>query len=206
MIRSLRAALLMTVALIVVIPAAAQAKAPRCEARTGKTLSTSPAFRVFSTSEKVKGDADAVTIRVYSCRLGSRSVKLLEKLNNTIDGGLTPKKALLNGEKYTTIIYAEETGVSAATDIFEYDLKTGKQVSAIARDGYDPIEVVMTSAGGIAVIDFDKEIVAYDKNGAKAYGTGASALAVGASTIYWTAEGRASSIYLQGHPSGDLRD
>ena len=202
---SIRLALtgLIAAAAVAVAPAAAQAASPRCEAKEGDTLARNTTTRVF---QRVTGNVDdGQDVRIYSCRLGTRTAVLTTRFRNDLDGELRVQEAILGSSKYLGIVYEELTGTSDSTDVFLYDLSVpDRRYFTFNRDGTrEGLQAVVTRNGGLAVLDagvvtvFDSvstRIVA--PSGASALGWGA-----GTNTVYWTAGTAPFSTALNGRPS-----
>jgi hypothetical protein len=194
---------LIAAAAVAVAPAAAQAASPRCEAKEGDTLARNTTTRVF---QRVTGSVDdGQDVRIYSCRLGTRTAVLTTRFRNDLDGELRVQEAILGSSKYLGIVYEELTGTSDSTDVFLYDLSVpDRRYFTFNRDGTrEGLQAVVTRNGGLAVLDagvvtvFDSvstRIVA--PSGASALGWGA-----GTNTVYWTAGTAPFSTALNGRPS-----
>jgi hypothetical protein len=194
---------LIAAAAVALAPAAAQAASPRCEAKQGDTLARNTTTRVF---QRVTGNVDdGQDVRIYSCRLGTRTAVLTTRFRNDLDGELRVQEAILGSSKYLGIVYEELTGTSDSTDVFLYDLSVpDRRYFTFNRDGTrEGLQAVVTRNGGLAVLDagvvtvFDSvstRIVA--PSGASALGWGA-----GTNTVYWTAGAAPFSTALNGRPS-----
>jgi hypothetical protein len=194
---------LIAAAAVALAPAAAQAASPRCEAKEGDTLARNTTTRVF---QRVTGSVDdGQDVRIYSCRLGTRTAVLTTRFRNDLDGELRVQEAILGSSKYLGIVYEELTGTSDSTDVFLYDLSVpDRRYFTFNRDGTrEGLQAVVTRNGGLAVLDagvvtvFDSvstRIVA--PSGASALGWGA-----GTNTVYWTAGAAPFSTALNGRPS-----
>jgi hypothetical protein len=190
---------------VAVAPSAAHAASPRCEAKEGDTIARNTTTRVF---QRVTGTVDdGQDVRIYSCRLGTRTAVLTTRFRNDLDGELRLDEAILGSSKYLAIVYAELTGTSDSTDVFLYDLSApDRRIFTFNRDGSrEGMQVVVTRHGGVAVLDAGA-VTVHDAAGTRvAAPTGASELGrgVGDDIVYWTAGGTAASTVLSGHPSGD---
>jgi hypothetical protein len=187
------------------IPAAADAAAPRCEAKVGDTIARNATNRVF---QRVTGTVnDGQSVRIYSCRLGTRTAVLTTSFRNDLDGELRLQEAILGSSKYLAIVFEELTGTSDSTDVFLYDLSTpDRRIWTFNRDGSrEGMQVVVTRNGGVAILDAGV-VTVHDNLGAKVVApAGASDLGrgLGGNVVYWTAGGAAASATLTGHPSDD---
>jgi hypothetical protein len=186
-------------------PSAAGAASPRCEAKAGDTIARNTTTRVF---QRVSGTVEnGQDVRIYSCRLGTRSAVLTTRLHNDLDGELRLDEAILGSSRYLVIVFAELTGTSDSTDVFLYDLSApDRRIFTLNRDGSrQGMQVVVTRHGGVAVLDAGAVTVHDNTGGRVAATSGASELGrgVGDDTVYWTAGGAAASTVLSGHPSDD---
>jgi hypothetical protein len=93
---------------VAAVPSAAQAAAPRCEAKEGDTIARNTTTRVF---QRVTGTVDdGQDVRIYSCRLGTRTAVLTTRFRNDLDGELRLEEAILGSSKYLAIVFEELTG------------------------------------------------------------------------------------------------
>lgn len=209
MSRPLSARLALTAALaalaVALVPAAAQAASPRCEAKEGDTIARNTTTRVFMRTTGTVDDGQSV--RIYSCRLGTRTAVLTTRFRNTLDGELRFQEAVLGSSKYLAIVFAELTGTSDSTDVFLYDLsQADRRIWTFNRDGSrEGLQVVVTRNGGVGILDGGAVTVHDDTGGRTVAASGASDLArgLGGNVVYWTAGGVAASTTLVGHPSDD---
>jgi hypothetical protein len=184
---------------VAAVPAAAQAAAPRCEAKDGDTIARNTTTRVF---QRVTGTVDdGQDVRIYSCRLGTRTAVLTTRFRNDLDGELRLQEAILGSSKYLVIVFAELTGTSDSTDVFAYDLSgPDHRYFTYNRDGgREGMQVVATRNGGVGVLD-GGVVTVWDAAGQRtAAASGASELGRGSTnTVYWTAGGVAASMVLAG--------
>jgi hypothetical protein len=199
---SIRLALAGALAAIAVaaVPVAAHAAAPRCEAKEGDTLARNTTTRVF---QRVTGTVDdGQDVRIYSCRLGTRTAVLTTRFRNDLDGELRVEEAILGSSKYLTVVFEELTGTSDSTDVFAYDLSVpDRRYFTFNRDGSrEGMQVVATRNGGVGMLD-DGVVTVWDAAGRRtAAASGASELGRGVAnnTVYWTAGGAAASTVLNG--------
>jgi hypothetical protein len=184
-------------------PSAAQAAAPRCEAKQGDTIARNTTTRVF---QRVTGTVDdGQDVRIYSCRLGTRTALLTTRFRNDLDGELRLNEAILGSSKYLGIVFDELTGTSDSTDVFLYDLsRPDRRIFTFNRDGSrEGMQVVVTRHGGVAVLD-GGAVTVHDSAGTRtAAASGAKGLGrdVSGDTVYWTAGGAPASTVLNGHPT-----
>lgn len=169
-------------------PTAAQAASPRCEAKQGDTIARNTTTRVFMRTTGTVEDGQDV--RVYSCRLGTRTAILTTRFRNDLDGELRLDEAILGSSKYLGIVWEELTGTSDSTDVFLYDLSTPDgRFFTFNRDGTrEGLQAVVTRNGALAVQDAGV-VTVFDGAGKRVLApTGASALGWGAgtNTVYWT--------------------
>jgi hypothetical protein len=187
-------------------PAAAQAASPRCEAKEGDTIARNATTRVFT---RATGDpnGDGQDLRIFSCRLGTRSAVLVERIRNTLDGTLRIQEAKLGSTKYFAVLYDETTGTSDATDVYLYDVtRPGNRIFAFSRDGLrEGLQFEVTRNGGLAVLDGGVVTLADGAGRRVAQPSGASELAwaPGGNRVYWYAGGIPLTTTLSGHPEGD---
>jgi hypothetical protein len=198
---SIRPALIGALAAIAVaaVPATAHAASPRCEAKEGDTIARNATTRVF---QRVTGTVDdGQDVRIYSCRLGTRTAILTTRFRNDLDGELRLQEAILGSSRYLVIVFAELTGTSDSTDVFAYDLSVpDRRYFTYNRDGSRMgMQVVATRNGGVGVLD-EGVVTVWDSAGRRtAAASGASELGRGATnTVYWTAGGTAASTVLDG--------
>jgi hypothetical protein len=195
----------LTSAAVALVPGAAQAASPRCEAKEGDTIARNTTTRVFMRTTGTVDDGQSV--RIYSCRLGTRTAVLTTRFRNTLDGELRLQEAVLGSSKYLAIVFAELTGTSDSTDVFLYDLsQPGRRIWTFNRDGSrEGLQVVVTRNGGVAILDGGAVTVHDDTGGRTVSASGASDLGrgLGGNVVYWTAGGAAASTVLDGHPSDD---
>jgi hypothetical protein len=150
---------------------------------------------------------DGQDVRIYSCRLGTRTAILTTRFRNDLDGELRLQEAILGSSKYLGIVFEELTGTSDSTDVFLYDLSVpDRRIWTSSRDGSrEGMQVVVTRNGGVAILDAGV-VTVHDNLGAKVVApTGASDLGrgLGGNVVYWTVGGAAGSATLTGHPSDD---
>jgi len=207
--RPLSRRLVLTAALasiaVALVPSAAQAASPRCEAKEGDTIARNVTTRVFMRTTGTVDDGQSV--RIYSCRLGTRTAVLTTRFRNTLDGELRLQEAVLGSSKYLAIVFAELTGTSDSTDVFLYDLsQPDRRIWTFNRDGSrEGLQVVVTRNGGVAILDAGV-VTVHDDTGARTVAaSGASDLGrgLGGNVVYWTAAGAPASTVLNGHPSDD---
>ncbi len=194
-------ALVAAALLAVAIPSAANAAAPRCEAKDGDTIARTNKVRVF---QRIRGTIDdGQTVWVYTCKIGSRSVKRLDRFNNSLDGFLRYRSSYLNSNRWFVLGLDEQTGTSDAFDLFAYDLDTGERTFRFSRDGADVPQVAVTRHGGIAVLA-EGIVRAFDASGPRTLeASGASELSASENLAYWTVAGTPRSAVLNGHPTSD---
>jgi hypothetical protein len=187
---------------VALAPGAAQAASPRCEAKVGDTIARNATTRVF---QRVTGTVDdGQDVRIYSCRLGTRSAVLTTRFRNDLDGELRLQEAILGSSKYLVVVFEELTGTSDSTDVFAYDLSVpDHRYFTFNRDGtQEGMQVVATRNGGVGVLD-DGVVTVFDAAGKRtAAASGASELGRGlgpaGNVVYWTAGGVAASTVLNG--------
>jgi hypothetical protein len=187
---------------VAAVPISASAAAPRCEAKLGNTIARNTTTRVF---QRVTGTVDdGQDVRIYSCRLGTRTAVLTTRFRNTLDGELRLEEAVLGSSKYLAIVFEELTGTSASIDVFEYDLSIpDRRFFTFNRDGSrEGMQVVVTRNGGVAVLD-EGVVTVHDAAGTRvvaASGAGDLGRGLGGNVVYWTVGGTAASTVLTGHP------
>ena len=209
MSRPLSARLALTAALaaiaVALVPSAAQAASPRCEAKEGDTIARNTTTRVFMRSTGTVDDGQSV--RIYSCRLGTRTAVLTTRFRNTLDGELRLQEAILGSSKYLALVFSELTGTSDSTDVFLYDLTVSdRRIWTFNRDGSrEGMQVVVTRNGGVGILDAGVVTVHDDAGSRTVAPSGASDLGrgIGGNVVYWTAGSTAGSTLLSGHPSDD---
>src|SRR5262245_52900970 len=74
-------------------PAAAQPASPSCTAKEGDTIARNSTTRVFMRTTGTIDDGQDV--RVYSCRLHTRTAILTTRFRNDLDGSLRVEEAIL---------------------------------------------------------------------------------------------------------------
>jgi len=199
----LRPAVFLAALALAAVPTSAQAASPRCEAKEGDTIARNTTTRVF---QRVSGTVDdGQDVRIYSCRLGTRTAILTTRFRNTLDGELRLQEAILGSSKYLGIVFEELTGTSDSTDVFLYDLSVpDRRYFTFNRDGsLEGLQAVVTRNGGLAVLDAGV-VTVFDSAGTRIAGpSGASALGwgIGTNTVYWTAGPTPFSTTLNGRPS-----
>jgi len=190
---------------VAAVPSAAQAAAPRCEAKEGDTIARNTTTRVF---QRVTGTVDdGQDVRIYSCRLGTRTAVLTTRFRNDLDGELRLEEAILGSSKYLAIVFEELTGTSDSTDVFLYDLSVpDRRIWTANRDGSrEGMQVVVTRNGGVGVLDAGV-VTVHDSTGAHVVGpSGASDLGrgLGGNVVFWKAGATPFSTTLNGHRSDD---
>ena len=194
---------LILAAAVALPPAAAQAASPRCEAKDGDTIARNTTTRVFMRTTGTVDDGQDV--RIYSCRLGTRTAVLTTRFRNDLDGELRLQEAILGSSKYLGIVFEELTGTSDSTDVFLYDLSVpDRRYFTFNRDGSrEGLQAVVTRNGGLAVLDAGV-VTVFDAAGTRIAGpSGASALGwgIGTNTVYWTAGPTPFSTTLNGRAS-----
>jgi hypothetical protein len=194
---------LIAAAAVALAPAVARAASPRCEAKEGDTVARNTTTRVFMRTTGTVDDGQDV--RIYSCRLGTRTAVLTTRFRNDLDGELRLQEAILGSSKYLGIVFEELTGTSDSTDVFLYDLSVpDRRYFTFNRDGSrEGLQAVVTRNGGLAVLDAGV-VTVFDSAGTRIAGpSGASALGwgIGTNTVYWTAGPTPFSTTLNGRPS-----
>ena len=89
---------LIAAAAVALLPSAALAASPRCEAKEGDTVARNTTTRVFMRTTGTVDDGQDV--RIYSCRLGTRTAVLTTRFRNDLDGELRLQEAILGSSKY----------------------------------------------------------------------------------------------------------
>jgi hypothetical protein len=194
---------LIAAAAVALLPSAALAASPRCEAKAGDTVARNTTTRVFMRTTGTVDDGQDV--RIYSCRLGTRTAVLTTRFRNDLDGELRLQEAILPSSKYLGIVFEELTGTSDSTDVFLYDLSVpDRRYFTFNRDGTrEGLQAVVTRNGGLAVLDAGV-VTVFDAAGTRIVGpSGASALGwgIGTNTVYWTAGPTPFSTVLSGRPT-----
>ena len=194
---------LIAAAAVALVPSAALAASPRCEAKEGETVARNTTTRVFMRTTGTVDDGQDV--RIYSCRLGTRTAVLTTRFRNDLDGELRLQEAILGSSKYLGIVFEELTGTSDSTDVFLYDLSVpDRRYFTFNRDGSrEGLQAVVTRNGGLAVLDAGV-VTVFDAAGTRIAGpSGASALGwgIGTNTVYWTAGPTPFSTTLTGRPA-----
>jgi len=138
-------------AAVALLPSGALAASPRCEAKEGDTVARNTTTRVFMRTTGTVDDGQDV--RIYSCRLGTRTAVLTTRFRNDLDGELRLQEAILGSSKYLGIVFEELTGTSDSTDVFLYDLSVpDRRYFTFNRDGSrEGLQAVVTRNGGLAV-------------------------------------------------------
>jgi hypothetical protein len=192
-------AVLLAAALAAVVPATAAARAPRCEDKAGDTLVRTAKTRVF---QRVRGTIDdGQTVWLYSCRPRSRTARRVDTWRNSLDGLLRITAAQVGGDRWLVLSLDEETGTSDSFDVFAYDLTASGRTFAFARDGAEDAQVAVTRDGAIALLD-GGAVRAFDASGSHVFEpAGATDLAAGGDTVYWTAAGVIRATTPTGHPT-----
>lgn len=177
-------------------------KAPLCQDRAGSEVAKAGSHRVLRTFQKSKSDPDAGILRVTSCKLGSRSAKVLVKHSSDLDSFMRINDgAFSSGPVKVALAITVESGVALSGSVVQFDLKTGKE-TARAR-GCDIREVWAGTAGGFAFEDGVVKIA--DAGGLRTAGaTGAKDFALGGNTLYWSEGEAVTSAKLGGAPTGTL--
>ena len=140
---------LIAAAAVALAPSAALAASPRCEAKEGDTVARNTTTRVFMRTTGTVDDGQDV--RIYSCRLGTRTAVLTTRFRNDLDGELRLQEAILGSSKYLGIVFEELTGTSDSTDVFLYDLSVpDRRYFTFNRDGTrEGLQAVVTRNGGL---------------------------------------------------------
>lgn len=113
----------------------------------------------------------------------------------------------VGGGRWLVLDLTASTGVSEGRDLFEYDPTSGKRTFTYSTQDTEGPPVVVCSGGGIALLGAGGAVRAFDKAGRRVLeATGASDLAAGGSTVYWTVGGQPKSATLDGGPSGELEE
>lgn len=178
-------------------------KAPLCENRAGSEVVTDAgAYRVLRTFQKSKSDPDAGTLRVTSCKLGSRSAKVLVKHSSSLDSFMRINDgAFSSGATKVALAITVESGVALSGRVTQFDLKTGTSTASVS--GCDIRTVWAGTAGGFAFEDGVVKIA--DAGGLRTAGaTGATDFALGGNTLYWSEADVAKSTKLGAAPTGQL--
>jgi len=192
--------------------AAAKKKAPLCEDRPGRDLAAGgdANYRVLRTFAQSKSDPDAGVLRVTSCKLGSRSAKVLIKHSSNLDSFMRIRSAQLGGPTpagsltptTVTIALTVESGSSLSGRVVQYDLKTGAERASVAT--CDVGTVWVAKSGGFAFVDGTVKIADSTGLHAAPSGAGATDFAVGGDTLYWSEGAVTKSTKLVGAPTGKL--
>jgi hypothetical protein len=185
---------------LAVAPVAAQAASPTCTAKEGDTIARNATTRVFMRTTGTIDDGQDV--RVYSCRLHTRTAVLTTRFRNDLDGSLRVEEAILGSSKYLGIMWDEETGTADATDVVLYDLSVPDgRYFTFGRDGLrEGLQAVVTRNGALAVQD-GGAVTVFDGAGKRALvPAGATALGwgTGTNTVYWTVGPTPFSTVLAG--------
>lgn len=190
------------VGFVALAPASAAAAPPRCEDKVGDTLARTASVRVF---QRVEGtDDERQTLRLYACRIRSRAFVPVDRFRNSLDGRVVIQEALVGGSRWLALTFAAETGTSESFGVFGYDLTTGRRTFTFSREGArEGAQVALTRSGGIGLLD-GGAVRAFDAAGPRVLApSGASALAAGEDTLYWTAEASPKSARLTGNARAD---
>jgi hypothetical protein len=196
---------LLAALVVAAAPAAAQAAAPRCEAKEGDTVARNTTTRVF---QRVTGTVDdGQDVRIYSCRLGTRTAVLTTRFRNTLDGELRLQEAILGSSKYLAIVFEELTGTSDSTDVFLYDLSVpDRRIFTFNRDGSrEGMQVVVTRNGGVGILDAGV-VTVHDSVSSRTVapaGAGDLGRGLGGNVVYWKVGATPFSQTLSGHPVDD---
>jgi hypothetical protein len=111
--------------------------------------------------------------------------------------------------RFPVVEYMVEGGVSEDEQLLEYGARSATRLARIELDPNPDGPVVaaryvVTSAGGIAVLD-GARVLAFDDAGKRVLSSAnAKALAAAGNRVYWTQGSTAMSATLSGHPHGDL--
>lgn len=202
-----RRALATTALALTLIPLGAAAdaktsKAPLCQDRAGSEVTKAGSYRVLRTFARSKSDPDAGILRVTSCKLGSRSAKVLVKHSSNLDSFMrVGDGAFSSGPTKVALAITVESGVALSGSVAQFDLKTGKE-TARAR-GCDIGRVWAGTTGGFAFEDGVVKVA--DTAGLRTAGaTGATDFALGGSTLYWTEGEAVKATKVGAAPSGTL--
>jgi hypothetical protein len=188
------------IALVALTASAGATGAARCDDRAGRTVFADRHLRIF---QRVAGSGDETTLRVLACAPGTRSARLLERRDNTLD----ETSRVISGARagtFPVVEYTVEGGVAIEDQLVEYGARSATRLARIAvdEDG-SPATYVVTRGGGIAILAGGR-VVAFDDGGRRALGAGASDLAAAGDRVYWTEDGAPHAATLNGHPHGDL--
>ncbi|PTL55405.1 hypothetical protein [Paraconexibacter algicola] len=177
-------------------------KAPLCENRAGTDLVAAGAYRVLRTFAPSKSDPDAGTLRVTTCRLGSRSANVIVKHASSLDSLMRINDAAFSSAKNkVALAITVESGSALSGRVAQFDLKTGKETAKAY--GCDIREVWAGKSGGFAFEDGVVKIA--DAAGLRTAGAmGATDFALGGDTLYWTEGDATKSEKLGAAPSGTL--
>jgi hypothetical protein len=202
-----RRALLTAALALTIVPLGAGAesktsKAPLCQDRAGTEVAEAGSYRVLRSFARSKSDPDAGILRVTSCKLGSRSAKVLVKHSSNLDSFMRiTDGAFSSGPTKVALAITVESGSALSGSVVQFDLRTGKE-TARAR-GCDIRRVWAGIAGGFAFEDGTVKIA--DAAGLRVAGApGATDFALGGNTLYWTEGPAVKSEKLGAAPAGDL--
>jgi hypothetical protein len=192
---------------LLLLPASADAAAPRCDQQNGTTLIADGHRRVYYRVRDNFSDPDRSIVRIFACRRGSTASRRLERYVNTLDGIIRLESAKLSG-RWFLLEVDEETGTSSGHGLRLFNLRTGKQRATTYLDGSSDLTYALTDRGAFAVIDEIVGLVAFDDSGEKMLaepGKPAS-LAASGDRVYWMEAGEPRTAVLGAAPKGSLPD
>lgn len=186
--------------LAALVPGSAHARAPVCQDRPGRELAHSSLDRVLETRQR-GGRRNETTVRVLSCRYGSRAAKQLFKAVSRDDLAYRATLAAITPGKYATVAITGATASAGWVNINEYDLVTGGRVAGVYRCSVDALWA--GTSGGFVFHDTPGTATVVDDAGLRTFGgAGARDFALGGSTLYWTAAGGVTSTTVGAAPHG----
>ena len=181
-----------------------------CPQRPGVTDYADPALRVLHTLTGRRGDQ---VLRIFACRTAWHRATLLLRTRTNLDAEVSLRAVARSGG-YFAIEVLTAGGTFDDVSLTEHTLS----MSRVAHLVFDPEASIpgptpepgdngwwLARSGGLVARygdAADAQLVGYDGAGRRVIAAAPDDVAVGGSTVYWTADGTAHSAVLTGHPRG----